>query len=47
MAKIASLPEAAMFLASGEHVDARSISGAGALPPAITPSYLLTHAFLI
>ncbi|HUJ72900.1 MAG TPA: hypothetical protein VLZ30_11705 [Verrucomicrobiae bacterium] len=47
MAKIASLPAANVFLASGERADARSVSGAGARPSAITPSYLLTHAFLI
>ena len=45
--KIASLPVAAEFLAGGEHVDARPTSRVGALPFAITPPYLLTHAFLI
>jgi hypothetical protein len=47
LAKIASLNGATVFLASNEHADACSISGAGALPSAATPSYLLTHAFLI
>ena len=47
LAKIASLPGATVFLASGERVDARSTLGVGALPSAITPSYLVTHAFLI
>jgi hypothetical protein len=47
MVKIASLPAATVFLAGGEHVDARPTSRAGALSSAITPPYLLTHAFLI
>ena len=47
MVKIASQPVAAGFLVGGERVDSRSNPGAGALPSAITPPYLLTHAFLI
>lgn len=47
MVKIGSLPVATVFLAGGERVDACSTSERGALPSAITPPYLLTHAFLI
>jgi len=47
MVKITSLPMAAVFLAGGERVDGRSNPRVGALPSAITPPYLLTHAFLI
>ena len=47
MVKITSLPMAAVFLAGGERVDGRSNHSVGALPSAIAPPYLLTHAFLI
>ena len=47
MVRIASLPVAAVFLAGGERVDGRSNPRVGVLPSAITPPYLLTHAFLI
>ena len=47
MMKIASLPVATVFLAGGEHVNAARPPRASALPSAIAPSYLWTHAFLI
>jgi hypothetical protein len=45
--KVVSLPVDAMFLASGDYLNARSTARADTSMPGAAGSYLLTHAFLI